>query len=62
MKKPIFYVHKTEHQSKEEIDKKIQIFQKAGFRVVIISHGEEADLSSCLRKIIYRNISSYYLS
>ena len=56
IKKPIFYIHKTVHQSNEEIEEKIKIFHDAGFRVVIITDGDESDISSCLRKIVYRNL------
>lgn len=52
MNKPIYYVHKHVDQSYEEIEKKIQMFQAAGFRVITISDGEESDISSCLKKMI----------
>jgi hypothetical protein len=54
--KPVYYIHKADNQSIEEIEKKIKFFNAAGFKVVIISDGEESDISSCLRKIIYNNL------
>lgn len=54
--KPIYYIHKAVYQSNEEIEKKIKFFYAAGFKVVIICDGEESDMSSCLKKIIYNNL------
>ncbi len=56
MIKPVYYIHKAVNQSNQEIEKKIKFFQDAGFKVVIISDGEESDISSCIRKIIYTNL------
>ncbi len=56
MIKPVYYIHRTINQSNEEIEKKIKLLMDAGFKVVIISDGEEKDLTSCLRKIICINI------
>ena len=58
MIKPVYYIHKDVNRSNEEIEKKIKFFQEAGFKVVIISDGKESDISSCLRKIIYTNLSN----
>lgn len=56
MAKPVYYIYKADNQPNEEIEKKIEFFNAAGFKVVIICDGEESDMSSCLRKIIYNNL------
>lgn len=56
MAKPVYYIHKAVHQTNEEVEKKVKAFHKAGFKVVIISDGEEQDMSSCLRKMICDNL------
>ncbi len=56
MAKPVYYIHKVDNQSNEEIEKKIKLFHTVGFKVVIICDGVESDMSSCLRKIIYNNL------
>ncbi|NLO09174.1 MAG: hypothetical protein GX129_04810 [Clostridiales bacterium] len=59
MAKPVYYIHKALNQSNEEIEKKIGFFQDVGFKIVIISDGEEIDISSCLKKIIYTNLHEW---
>lgn len=52
MPKPVYYIHKPLHKSDEEIEKKLKLFQNAGFKVVIITDGEDSDIVSCFKKMI----------
>ena len=46
----------TFNQLNKEIEEKVKIFQNAGFKLVIISNGEEANMPSHLRKLIQNHI------
>ena len=50
--KPIYFIHRTLHHSNEEIERKVKMLQNFGFRVCIISDGENPDIVSCFKKMI----------
>lgn len=56
MRKPIYFIHRTLHHSNEEIEKKVKMLQNFGFRVCVISDGENPDIVSCFKKIINDNL------
>ncbi len=56
MSKPIYFIHRTFDHTNEEIEKKVKMYQNFGFRVCIISDGENSDIVSCFKKIIYDNL------
>lgn len=57
MTKPVYYIYQTVKQTNEEVKRKSKLLMEAGFRVVIISDGEEEDLTSGLERIVCENLS-----
>lgn len=54
----MYYIYESVKQTSEEVKRKSKLYMEAGFRVVIISDGEEQDLTSGLKRIVCENISN----